>query len=196
MLHYQDLAILRASHAIFPRLMTIRKGEPAYNPVRERVEPAEIEMVKVKGNGTTWSCAFYREEDSSCDIYENRFLECRLLSCWDPRDVLGIIGKETIRRVDVINPDDPILEMIELHEKQCSLESIGELIGALSGVGSRERAVGKLVSLVKADRALRSRAFRDLGLKREYEWFIFGRPIVDILRDAGATCKSAEFSAI
>lgn len=196
MLHYQDLAILRASHAIFPRLMTIRKGEPAYNPVRERVEPAVIEMVKVRGKGTTWSCAFYREEDSSCDIYENRFLECRLLACWDPGGVLGIIGKETIRRVDIINPNDPILETIALHEKECSLENIGELIAALSGVGSRETAVGKLVSLVKMDRALRSRAFRELGLKREYEWFIFGRPIVDILRDAGAASKSTALSAL
>jgi len=153
--------------------------------VSGRVEPAAKEMVKVAGKGEALTCFHYREEDSSCMVYEHRFLECRLLKCWAPRDLLSIIGKNTILRSDVINPYDPVIQLIEMHEKECSLRELSTLLEEVSYGTEREKALGELSELARKDIAIRYRAGEDFGLRREYELFVFGRPVKDILADAG-----------
>jgi Fe-S-cluster containining protein len=191
-LHYEDMEILRCHHAEYAHLVTVRKGELTYNPVSNTIEQACQEMVKVAGKGDTWSCYFYREEDSSCMIYEYRFLECRLLQCWNPADILAIIGRHTIRRSDVMNQNDPVLQIIEMHEKECPLLELKGLIDEVSSGKQNKKALRMLSRLVQKDMAIRSSAFDELGLNPEYELFIFGRPVKNILRDAGLTVKTKE----
>jgi Fe-S-cluster containining protein len=190
-LHREDMDILRYHHAEYAHLMTIRKGELTHNPVSNRLEYVCQEMVKVAGKGDTWSCYFYREEDNSCRIYDHRFLECRLLKCWQIDEIMSIIGQHTICRSDIINHDDPVLDIIAKHEKECSLQELQPLIDEISfGKGTAE-ARKKLSGLVQQDMAIRSYAFSDLGLRREYELFIFGRSLTNILKDFGFAVKSA-----
>ncbi len=190
-LHYEDMDILRHHHAEYAHLVTIRRGEPTFNPVTSAVEQAREEIVKVAGKGDAWECFYYREEDSSCSIYEHRFLECRLLKCWNPAEILRVIGRNTIRRSDVMNRDDPLLPFIERQEKECPLEDLKGLIDeALSG-GRKRKVFTKLVRLMQKDAAIRFTAFRDVGLRPEYERFVFGRPVRNIVRDAGLTISTA-----
>lgn len=191
-LHHEDMEILRHHHARFAHLITIREGELTYNPVQKMVEPAIREMVKVAGKGGVWSCFYFREEDASCAIYEHRFLECRLLKCWKPAEIISIIGKNTIRRSDVINRDDPILRIIEMQEKECSLRNLKRLIDEATSAKGRREALRELTDLVRSDASLRSYALEEFGLRPEYEFFILGRPVQDIIRDAGLTIKRAE----
>ncbi len=190
-LHHEDKKILRNHHAAYEHLITIRKGELTYNPLSETVEQAYKEMVKVAGKGDTWSCCFYREEDSSCMIYEHRFLECRLLKCWEPTEIMRIIGQHTIRRSDIINQDDPVLSIIETHEKECCLLEVQQLINEASFGKDSSKALRRLTELVQKDTALRSYALSDLKLKPEYALFIFGRPLMKIVEDFGFTFKTA-----
>jgi Fe-S-cluster containining protein len=190
-LHHEDKKILRNHHAAYEHLITIRKGELTYNPLSETVEQAYHEMVKVAGKGDTWSCCFYREEDSSCMIYEHRFLECRLLKCWEPTELMRIIGQHTIRRSDIINHDDPVLSIIEKHEKECSLLEVQKLINEASFGKDSSKALRRLSELVQKDMALRSYALSDLKLKPEFALFIFGRTLIKIVRDSGFTFKKA-----
>jgi Fe-S-cluster containining protein len=194
-LHHEDKKILRNHHAAYEHLITIRKGGLTYNPLNETVEEAYQEMVKVAGKGDTWSCCFYREEDSSCMIYEHRFLECRLLKCWEPAEIMRIIGQHTIRRSDIINHDDPVLSIIEKHEQECSLLEVQPLINEASFGKDSSKALQRLSELVQKDMALRSYALSDLGLKPEYELFIFGRPLMKILKDSGLAVRTAESHA-
>jgi len=190
-LHHEDKKILRNHHAAYEHLITIRKGELTYNPLSETVEEAYQEMVKVAGKGDTWSCCFYREEDSSCMIYEHRFLECRLLKCWEPAEIMRVIGQHTILRSDIINQDDPVLSIIEKHEKECSPLEVQQLINEASFGKDSAKALLRLSELVQKDMALRSYALLDLKLKPEYALFIFGRPLMKIVRDSGFTFKKA-----
>ena len=190
-LHHEDEKILRHHHAEYQHLITIRKGELTYNPLSDRVEQACHEMVKVAGKGDTWSCCFYREEDSLCMIYEHRFLECRLLKCWEPADVMSVIGKHVIRRSDIINQDDPVLSIIETHERECSLSEVQQLIDEASFGKDSTKALRRLSELIQKDIALRSYALLDLELKPEYELFIFGRPLMRIVKDSGFVVKTA-----
>ena len=74
-LHHEDKKILLAGYAGHQHLVTIRKGEMAFNPLRNILEPVKKELIKVKGKGDDWACYFYDEKEASCNIYENRFLE-------------------------------------------------------------------------------------------------------------------------
>ncbi len=179
------MGILRDHHAIFRHLVTIRAGEPVFNPVTNRVERAEREMVKVKGRGGSWCCSFYRREDSSCTIYDFRFLECRLLKCWDPSDLMRVMGRGTIRRSDVLNEGDPIRSVIALHDEECPLSELSALVVRAFVEDEDGTARRRLSDLIRRDSALRSYALNDLGVESAFELFLFGRTVRDIVSDAG-----------
>jgi Fe-S-cluster containining protein len=184
-LHHEDKKILLSGHAGYEHLVTIRKGETAYNPMSGRLEHVPKEIIKVAGRGEDWSCCFYSEKEASCSIYEERFLECRLLKCWDTSEIEGIIGKGTIIRNDVINADDPIMSVIAAHEKDCPADEMESLVTALSAGKDRERIFERLTLLVQSDISARSCAISELGLRAEYELFIFGRPMSKLLSNRG-----------
>lgn len=191
-LHTQDIGILLEGHAGHRHLMTIRKGERAYNPVSERAEPVARELVKIRGRDTDLACIFFDEAHSSCSIYAHRFLECSLLRCWDTAQIMRVIGKDTLCRFDLINPGDPIREIIQTHEQECPSGEVENLLAALSPGSDRSRIIGQLAALVQKDHALRAYAISELGMSREYELFIFGRPLTQILKDRGLTVRTEE----
>jgi Fe-S-cluster containining protein len=190
-LHHEDKKILLAGHIGYQHLITIRKGELAFDPVCSKVEPVRQELVKVLGKGKDWSCYFYDEEGASCTIYEHRFLECRLLKCWAPSELITVIGKNTIIRADIINPTDPIMEVIETHERECPCQEIENLISDLSRETEKSKTLAKLNELVLKDLSIRFYAISELGLKREFELFIFGRPFLKILDIRGIPVRVA-----
>jgi Fe-S-cluster containining protein len=184
-LHHEDKKILRAGHIGYQHLITIRKGEMAYNPIKEKLDTVHREIVKVAGKGENWSCVFYDDEKASCTIYTHRFLECRLLKCWDTSEIMSIIGKNTIIRADIINPDDPVMSVIETHEQECPYEEVETLLSALSKEKDKSLTFKRLTELVRKDLSIRAFALSELELKAEFELFIFGRPLFKVLKDRG-----------
>ena len=184
-LHHEDTKILREGHVGYQHLITIREGEMVYNPAREKPEPVLKEMVRVTGRDGRPACFFYDEGKKSCGIYRNRFLECRILRCWDTSEILSVIGKNTIQRSDIINLDDPVVDMIKSHDEECSSYEVERLLAALSAGKDRAGALKRLSELVRRDKAIRSFALTELELKKEFEYFIFGRPLSRILDERG-----------
>ena len=184
-LHHEDKKILRAGHIGHKHLVTIRKGELARNPVNDLLEPVHQELIKVRGKREDWACCFYDEKESSCSIYENRFLECRLLKCWNPSELLSVIGRDTIVRADIINPDDPILKVIKTHELECPFHEIDSSIDNILRERDKSKNLEKLTQLVNKDLSIRYYALSELGLNKDFELFIFGRPLFKILNDRG-----------
>jgi hypothetical protein len=175
---------------VYEHLIVIREGELTYNPVSGAVEPAAREMLKVAGSGDTWSCHYFREEDASCLIYAHRFLECRLLKCWNPSEILGVIGRNLIRRFDVMNRNDPLRQIIERHDRECSLIGLKARIDEATYGHDVLEPLGVLSGLVAGDDAIRSHVLNEIGLKPEYELFILGRPLREILRTAGISINA------
>jgi Fe-S-cluster containining protein len=184
-LHREDKKILLAGHAGHQHLITIRKGELALNPVSGKLEPVPQELIKVQGKGKDWACCFYNKKEASCAIYTHRFIECRLLKCWDTSELMPVIGKNTIIRADIINSDDPIMRIIETHEQVCPYLEVENLISDLSRSTDKSKNLAKLTELVRKDLSVRSYAIEELGLKAEFELFIFGRPLFKVLSDRG-----------
>jgi hypothetical protein len=94
------------------------------------------------------------------------------------------MGKDTVARTDVINPEDPIIELIEMHERQCSYQAVEDLSAEPS-----KAALATLAKLIRRDLAIRFYAVSELGLKREHELFIFGRPLFKVLETRGITVR-------
>jgi Fe-S-cluster containining protein len=184
-LHHEDTKILREGHIGYQHLITIREGEMVYNPAKEKPEPVSKEMVKVVGRDGSPACVFYDEKKNSCGIYQNRFLECRILKCWDTSEILSVIGRNTIQRSDIMNPDDPVMDVIKSHEEECSSYEVERLFAALSAGKDRPGHLKRLSELVRRDKSIRSFALTELELKREFECFIFGRPLSRILEERG-----------
>ena len=184
-LHHEDKKILLAGYAGHQHLVTIRKGEMAFNPLRNILEPVKKELIKVKGKGDDWACYFYDEKEASCKIYENRFLECCRLKCWDTSEIMSLIGKNTIIRADIINPGDPIMKVIEEHEQECPFNEINTLVSGLYSGKEKSSIFSQLSAFVRKDFAIRSYAVAELGLMKEFELFIFGRPLYKGLNDRG-----------
>jgi Fe-S-cluster containining protein len=188
-IHHEDRKILCAGHIGYQHLVTIRKGEPVLNPLTGKLESSQKELIKVIGKGEDWSCFFYTKEDCSCKIYAHRLLECRLLKCWDTAELVSVIGRNTIKRTDIINPDDPIRQIIETHEKRCPCEEIENLILTLSKESDKSETLRRLTEFVHKDMAVRHYAFSELGLRTDFEFFIFGRPLSKLLSDRGITVR-------
>ncbi|MEW6541121.1 MAG: YkgJ family cysteine cluster protein [Bacillota bacterium] len=184
-LHHEDKKLLLNGHAGYEHLVTIRKGEAVFDPVLGAPRPTGHELVKVRGKGNGWSCCLFDERSSACRVYEHRFLECRLLKCWDPADLVAVIGVHTIVRTDVINPGDPVRQVIMAHEKECPPDEVRVLIDGLSRGEDRTKTLAALTRLARRDLAVRRYARTEMGLRAEHEYFIFGRPLSRILASHG-----------
>ncbi|MBU0730091.1 MAG: YkgJ family cysteine cluster protein [Proteobacteria bacterium] len=190
-LHIQDKELLLAGNISYRDLVTLRKGERAYSPLTGKIEPIEQELVKISGKEGEWTCRFIGE-DLLCGIYGNRPLECRLLKCWDPDELLGVINKDLISRLDIIHPDDPIIGLLQEHDQECGCVIIdGLAVRVLQSNGDQE-TLEELNKIVRKDLAIRARANEEYGITMEVEMFLFGRPVFIFLSSYGFSAYENE----
>ncbi len=180
----EDLALIRQGHIHHDQLITIRQGEMGYNPATGRLEPVPVELLKIRGQGSGWTCLFFAEEQNGCTIYAHRPATCRILQCRQPEPLLATIYQNTLRRADLINPSDPILAEIERHEQACPGRVFTDLLAQVGGTED----LARLSELVRADLAIRGEVAQKAGLSLEMEFFLFGRPLFKQLAGSGIEC--------
>jgi Fe-S-cluster containining protein len=184
-LHLQDLSLVRKGLVKHGDLITIRKGELVQDPLKMKLRPVSTELVKINGQGDTWSCRFYDPAAFSCNIHGRHPVECQFLDCSNPEKIARIIEKDTICRADLINPGDPIISIIEKHEQKCPLDELTAI--------AKRRMEGLSISLLELeslsiaatqDLVFRNEAISD-GMAAMHELFILGRPLFLLLKMAG-----------
>ncbi len=182
-LHVEDMPLLTAGYLATDKLITIRRGEPVFSPLTNKIEPAAMELVKLAGVGNSWVCCFYQDGDSACGIYKHRPLECRILKCWDTAELTKMIFQNTISRADIIGTtkivcvgkDHAINEMINRHEQECPYEKL-QLASEMKE--KRESiAINVCRQIINNDLAIRQEAVRIFDLSLAQELFYFGRPM-------------------
>lgn len=189
-LHREDLPLLREGHIRRQHLVTIRSGEPAYDPVTGKIKPVEQELLKISGGSSTWSCRFY-DDSGGCTIYQNRPLECRLLKCWDTRELKEIIGRNTLTRRDLLDPSDPILGLLSAQERQCDYQRINSLVNILENQPGDTGPLEELAGIVRADLMIRAQAQKEFSISLARELFLFGRPVFKVLAAHGFRVSEA-----
>ena len=179
----EDLDLVRQGHIRHDQLVAIRQGEMGYNPAIATLEPVPVELLKIRGQGSGWTCLFFAEEGNACTIYAHRPATCRILQCWQPEALLTTIYQNTMRRTDLINPNDPILAEIERHEQACPGKEFTDLLTQADGTD-----VARLSELVRADLAIRGEVAQKTGISLGMEFFLFGRPLFKQLAGSGIKC--------
>ncbi len=183
-LHRRDLDLVTSGRIPLDRLITVRKGELADNPLTGRVQAVQVELVKIAGTGEDWRCGYYDAENRGCGIYGHRPQACEVLQCWDTEAILALVEKDVLGRLDIVDPTGPLARLIGEHEERCpcwpDLEGLADRLPDMA----REERAG-LEQLVSADLMFRERVVREYGLSLRQEMFLFGRPIFQLLQPFG-----------
>lgn len=184
-LHGPDLELIRAARLQLDDLITVRRGELAFQPLGSCPEPVHHEFLKLAGQSGTWCCIFYDETTKGCRHYHDRPMACGVLDCTDTGPLLELAGQDLLTRFDCLSADDPLLPLIHEHEHSCpcpDLEVIGRELGLPSTVTV---LLADLEAAVSRDLAFRSRIAASLHLSLARELFAFGRPLFQLLLPLG-----------
>ncbi len=178
-LHGPDLELVRSGRIPRKDLITLRRGELAYNPVVDGVQPVAVELVKLRGVGREWSCCYYDTLSRGCMIYAHRPVACETLKCWRPAESLALVEQDCLSRLDILGLDDPFRALVIEHEASCPCP---DLLGAARNLeGEPEQTLIRLQQLVDRDLAFRQRVLHEVKLDRDEELFYFGRPLFQLL---------------
>jgi hypothetical protein len=113
----------------------------------------------------------------------HRPVACGLLDCTRPDALLAIAGRDLLSRFDLLGQDDPLIPLVNLHEKHCPCP---DLAGLPELIAQDEQAeIARLTRLVQLDLGIRAKASGEFGLSVALELFYFGRPLFQLLQLVG-----------
>ena len=187
-LRQDDIELVRQGHIRHYQLLVVRQGELGYNPATGKVEPVPVELLKIRGQDTSWTCLFLDNATLTCTIYAHRPATCRILECWAPAPLLATIYQDTLQRRDLLNPDDPIHALLDRHDRESPAAQWGVLLIQATAGNIAAADLGRLSALVRADLAIRAEAARLYGISMELEFFLFGRPLFTQLAGTHIVC--------
>lgn len=182
-LYAEDLGILRRGIIKRTELITLRSGEIGFSNVSNDLVLLTEERVKVKEKPGSRQCLFFDPEDRGCRIYEDRPLQCRVMECWNPDGYQSLEAQLFLSRKELLSPQDPLIPVIEDHEKRCAVSKLQE---ALSGIQrGRTEAQEEALDMLLYDRHLRGFMEEKQGIGQESQVLLFGRPLFDLLPSFG-----------
>ncbi len=113
-LHEADLGLLE--HIPLSSVVCLRRGEMAFDPRTQSVQPLTSELMKIRGKGRGWECVYFLSQAKSCSIYAHRPLECRSLFCADTASVLEAMAAPALSRKDIVPKESGLWDCIKDHE--------------------------------------------------------------------------------
>lgn len=149
-LHIEDKYLVDQGKIPPSDLVTLRKGEKAFDPRANEKIILENELIKIKGKNNTWTCIYLDENSKLCSIYDSRPIECRLLKCWDIKPIVSMINKNTLTRQILFQKIPGLLDIIEEHDKKCSYEEIEYLLDQIKNK-TNEKPLEKLKEIILFD---------------------------------------------
>ncbi len=182
--HHADRHLIEQGRIPARFLFTIRKHEMVYDNVREMLLPAPSDIIKIRGQGKQPVCRFFALSENGCTIYPDRPLECRVLRCWDTREIETVYGKDRLTRQDILGSVQGLWDLVADHQNRCGYEEIEQLVHGLNNGGGGE-ARRRLQDIIHYDRHLRMVLVEKERIKAEMADFLFGRPIAETIHAWG-----------
>ena len=173
--HHKDRMLIEKGVILSEYLYTIRKGEMVYDNIRECILPTDSDIIKIKSRKSSRACLFFDETESRCEIYGNRPTECRVLKCWDTREIERIYAENRLIRKDLMGNISGLWELIEAHQFRCDYEQIRRLVKD-SETGQKNEA---LKECFRYDVHIRELVVEKSGIDPEMTDFLFGRPLTE-----------------
>ena len=179
--HMCDRQLIVEGRIQLSDIYTIRPGEPAYNNVREQVEPTVADIIKIKSRPVSNACIFYQAGEGVCGIYSDRPLECRLLKCWDTAEIVAVYDRERLSRKDLLQNAQPLWELVEMHQSEISYDRVSQLVQA------EDKAA--LAQLIRYDASLREVTREKTPANSGVLEFLFGYPLEQTISRYGIELK-------
>ena len=176
--HVEDRRLIDSGLIPAKHLYTLRKGELVNDSIRGRLLPLESEMIKIKGRNRAWTCVFFDKSGPACRIYEHRPLECRILKCWDTRDIEALYSQNRLMRKDLLSGIPALWSLIEDHDLRCSHVTVRNLLDSKSGGADAKKTIQEILEY---DRSIRILVVEKAGVESNLLDFIFGRPLSEAI---------------
>jgi len=189
--HIEDKMLIEKGLILIKYLYTIREGELAYDNIKECLIPVTSDLIKIKGQSDSWECIFFDGNDNSCKIYDKRPVECRVLKCWDTREIEQIYFKNRLARKDLVSIIEGLWDLIEDHQSRCSYDKIKHFVKELDGEKKNE-AIEGIYDILIYDDSIRELVVKKGKMDPENLDFLFGRPIVATIRMFGLKVKKKD----
>lgn len=181
--HLADKHLIDKGIILSKYLFTIRKGELAYDNVRQELLPLSSELIKIKEKNNSTTCIFFIESENKCKIYKNRPVECKALKCWDTREIEKIYSKDRLTRKDLLFDIEGLWEIVKDHQSRCSYEKIKKI---LKKQDSSKNAMQKeVLEIIRYDAQIRHLVVKKGGMDSEILDFLFGRPLTITIKPFG-----------
>lgn len=174
-LHKSDLASVRTGKIPPEVLYTIRAGEIIRDNINGGLIRISEEMIKIKSDGDSTRCFFFRPNTSGCTIYENRPVECRVMKCWDTSEIVRIHDRDRLNRMDLFGEIPWLKDIITINETHCSYSKISEL--AARRESGDQSAGAALSETVSNDNSLREFVIEKEPRTRHILDLLFGRAL-------------------
>jgi Fe-S-cluster containining protein len=177
--HLQDQHLIRDGTIPLSALYTLRKGELARDEARGQLAPVADDIIKIQEKSGSWTCRFFDEDSCRCSIYPYRPLECRVLECWDTREILRVYDRQRLTRKDLVGAVPGLWPLVEAHQLRCDWHQISAWITPGRKVDSAHRSA--LKEMIGYDEAMRQ-LVAERGMDPRVMPFLFGRPLAAVLK--------------
>lgn len=178
--HLEDKPLIEKGVILSKYLFTIRKGEPAHENVKGGLTRVPTDIIKIKGKNHSWRCVFLDETDKRCTIYDNRPMECRVLKCWDTKDIEAIYLKDLLARKDLLSGIEGLWELVEDHQNRCDYESLETLLNSFKE-NNDNVTEDTVLEMIRYDAHLRDLIVKKGSMDKDMLPFLFGRPLVETI---------------
>lgn len=186
--HLADKHLIDKGIILSKYLFTIRKGELAYDNVRQELLPLSSELIKIKGKNDSSTCIFFNESENKCNIYKNRPVECKALKCWDTREIEIIYSKNRLTRKDLLFDIEGLWKLVKDHQSRCSYDKIKKILQKQDN--SKDAMQKEILEMIRYDTQIRHLVVKKGGMDSEILDFLFGRPLTATIKPFGFTYSS------
>ena len=167
-------------------LIVFRRHEIAFDPVSRRLIRLEQEFIKIRGKIDVGECKFFERHESICSIYGKRPIECRVLKCWDTKELENILMKDLLSRCDIIPETSLLWEIIDSYERTFDLALIQ---GSLEKMADQARD-SFLDDIIRRDMNFRLELSKRFDLSGDDLKFFLGRPVSEIFLNESSLKKN------
>lgn len=189
-LHKEDILLLSSNRLSPDVLVTIRKGEPVYHPIENRLVELPMDIIKIKSKPAENTCMFLDARKMSCGIYEARPLECRAFRCWDTKEVEGLFLTDVLAREDIFPSGSSFIEVIMAYDQRFPPKEVFSMIfEARDPLDSAQEIWSALQDVAEKDEMFRARVRETFQLKEDALDFFLGRSVYDLQRQYVAPRK-------
>ena len=177
-LHREDLELLREGKIDWNAAYTLRRGEPVRDPVANRLLFLPEDRIKIREKKGTRECVFFDGPKDRCVIYEDRPVQCRAQTCWEPAPSVRLSQLPCLGREDIFEGVDLVLDLISEHNRRCSFEKLNEAFTRLRA--DDEDTVQEVIELFAYEDHFRRFFGERLNIPEDTLDLVFGRSFAEL----------------